>query len=69
VSSASSWRAGAELRREVNRMVGVLAARQGRPHAQIHAELRRMVPGPASAAASVDVLAARRDRLMAMLGG
>ena len=45
------WRAGAQLRREVNRLVGVLAARTGTSHAQLHAELRRAVPGPASAAA------------------
>jgi superfamily II DNA or RNA helicase len=68
-AEATAWRAGAELRRDVNRLVGVLAARQGRPHGQIHAELRRAVPGPASAAASADVLARRRDHLMEMLGG
>ena len=65
----SPWRAGAELRGEVNRLVGVLAARQGVPHGQLHAELRRAVPGPASAAAGVDVLARRRDHLMELLGG
>ncbi|MBE7186861.1 DEAD/DEAH box helicase [Jatrophihabitans endophyticus] len=62
------WRAGAELRREVNRLVGVLAARTGTPHGRIHAELRRAVPGPASAAASAEVLEARRDHLMERLG-
>ncbi len=66
---AVAWRAGAELRREVNRLVGVLAARQGIPHGQIHAQLRRAVPGPASAAASAEVLERRRDHLMEMLGG
>jgi hypothetical protein len=66
---AAAWRAGAQLRREVNRLVGVLSARQGSPHARIHAELRRAVPGPASAAASVEILARRRDHLMALLGG
>ena len=65
----SPWRAGAELRSEVNRLVGVLAARQGVPHGQLHAELRRAVPGPASAAAGVDVLERRRDHLMELLGG
>ena len=64
-----AWRAGAELRREVNRLVGVLAARQGAAHGQIHAQLRRAVPGPASAAAGVDVLERRRDHLMELLGG
>jgi superfamily II DNA or RNA helicase len=65
---AAAWRAGADLRREVNRLVGLLAARTGTPHGQIHAQLRRAVPGPASAAASADVLAERRDHLMAQLG-
>jgi hypothetical protein len=68
-AETSAWRAGAELRREVNRLVGVLAARTGTPHRQLHAELRRAVPGPASAAAGVDVLERRRDHLMSMLGG
>jgi hypothetical protein len=66
---AAAWRAGAQLRREVNRLVGVLAARQGTPHGQIHALLRRAVPGPASAAASVEVLEQRRDHLLELLGG
>lgn len=66
---ATAWRAGAELRRELNRMVAVLSARTGTPHGRIHADLRRAVPGPASAAAGVDVLEQRRDHLMAMLGG
>jgi len=68
-AEAAAWRAGADLRREVNRLVGVLAARTGAPHAQIHAQLRRVVPGPASAAAGVDVLERRRDHLMEQLGG
>jgi hypothetical protein len=65
----AAWRAGAELRRELNRLVGVLAARTGAAHGQIHAQLRRAVPGPASAAASADVLEKRRDHLMELLGG
>ena len=65
----SAWRAGAELRREVNRLVGVHAARTGTPHGQIHAQLRRDVPGPASAAASAEILERRRDRLMELLTG
>lgn len=68
-AEAAAWRAGADLRREVNRLVGVLAARQGTPHAQIHAQLRKVVPGPPSAAASADVLGRRRDHLMQLLGG
>ncbi len=62
-----AWRAGVELRHEVNRLVGVVAARQGRPHAQIHAELRRAVPGPTSTAAGTDVLERRRQHLLAMI--
>jgi hypothetical protein len=46
----------------------VLAAREGRPHAAVHAELRRIVPGPASAAAPLDVLERRREQLMRQLG-
>jgi hypothetical protein len=65
----SRWRAGTELRREVNRLVAVLAARQAVPHRQVHAELRRAVPGPASAAADVELLERRRDHLMALVGG
>ncbi len=66
---AAAWRAGAELRREVNRLVGVVAARTGAPHSQIHAQLRRAVPGPASAAAGAEILEGRRDHLMELLGG
>jgi superfamily II DNA or RNA helicase len=68
-AEAAAWRAGAQLRREVNRLVGVVAARQGTPHGQVHALLRRVVPGPASAAASVDILEQRRDHLLGLLGG
>jgi superfamily II DNA or RNA helicase len=69
VAEAAAWRAGAELRREVNRLVGLLAARTGASHAQLHGEVRRAVPGPPSATAGADVLAHRRDHLMALLGG
>ncbi|MDQ2748088.1 MAG: DEAD/DEAH box helicase family protein [Actinomycetota bacterium] len=68
-AAMAAWRSGAALRKEVNRLVGVVAARHGTPHSQIHAQLRRSVPGPASAAASVEVLEARRDHLMARLAG
>jgi superfamily II DNA or RNA helicase len=68
-AAAAPWRAGAQLRSEVHRLVGVLAARTGASHAQLHAELRRAVPGPASAAAGSAVLEQRRDHLMARLGG
>jgi len=62
--AVSNWRAAAGLRREVNRLVSVLAARTGTPHAALHAQLRTAVPGPASASAPVEVLEARRSYLM-----
>ncbi len=65
--TVSSWRAAADLRREVNRLVSVLAARTGTPHAALHAQLRTAVPGPASASAPVQVLEARRSYLMARM--
>ncbi|WP_343074750.1 DEAD/DEAH box helicase [Nakamurella aerolata] len=67
VASATGWRAAAELRREVNQLVGRIAARTGDPHAKVHALLRRAVPGPASAAASAEVLRERRDHLLGLL--
>jgi len=63
----SAWRAAAALRREVNQLVGRVAARTGAAHARVHAQLRREVPGPASAAAGPDVLQARRDHLLSLL--
>jgi superfamily II DNA or RNA helicase len=62
-----SWRDAAELRREVNRLVARVAARTSTPHGVVHTELRKAVPGPPSASASVDVLRARRERLRTML--
>lgn len=66
-AEAAAWRGAAALRKELNRLVGIIAAREGTPHAQVHAQLRRAVPGPASAAASLQVLELRRDRLLALL--
>ncbi len=62
-----SWRDAAELRREVNRLVARVAAKTSRPHGVVHTELRKAVPGPPSASASVEVLRARRERLRTML--
>lgn len=62
-----SWRAAAELRREVNQLVGRIAARTGQPHGSVHARLRRAVPGPPSASATADLLEARRDHLLGEL--
>jgi superfamily II DNA or RNA helicase len=61
------WRAAADLRREVNRLISVLAARTGHPHATLHAQLRAAIPGPASASASLELLEARREHLMKQL--
>jgi len=67
VTSAAGWRAAATLRKEVNQLVGSIAAKTGKPHSAVHATIRKAVPGPASAAASVDVLQRRRDHLLGML--
>ena len=61
---ARSWRAAGDLRREINSLVGQLAARTGAPHGVVHARVRKAVPGPPSAAAPVEVLAGRRDWLL-----
>lgn len=63
-AEARSWRAAGDLRREINSLVGQLAARASVPHGVVHARVRKAVPGPASAAAPVEVLSARRDWLM-----
>ncbi|MCW2777814.1 MAG: box helicase, partial [Frankiales bacterium] len=62
-----SWEQAGTLRREVNSLVGQLAARTGAPHGVLHGRLRKAVPGPPSAAATTDVLEARRDWLLAQL--
>jgi hypothetical protein len=49
----------ASLRRRLSAMVSAYAAATGRPHAQIHAELRRRTGGPPTAQAGVDLLEAR----------
>lgn len=64
LATATGWRAAADLRKEVNRLVAVLAARTGTPHGTLHAQLRGSVPGPPSASASIDLLEARREHLM-----
>jgi len=57
----------ARLRREVNSLVGRIAARTGTPHGAVHAQTQRAVPGPASRSASVDVLTRRRDYLLSRI--
>ncbi len=63
-ADARSWRAAGDLRREINSLVGQLAARTGAPHGVVHGRVRKAVPGPPSAAAPVEVLEARRDWLL-----
>ncbi len=61
------WRAAAELRREINALVGRLAARTGTPHGKVHVQIRAAVPGPASASAGVELLERRRDYLLGLV--
>ncbi|HET6818575.1 MAG TPA: DEAD/DEAH box helicase [Mycobacteriales bacterium] len=58
------WQQVAALRRELNGLVSQLAARSGQPHAKVHGMARHAVPGPPSAAASLDVLQRRRAYLI-----
>jgi superfamily II DNA or RNA helicase len=58
----------AALRRRLGSLVSAYAARSGRPHAAVHAELRRQCGGPPTAQASLDELTARIAAL-ARLGG
>ncbi|WP_019878173.1 DEAD/DEAH box helicase [Sporichthya polymorpha] len=51
------------LRRELHALVGAWHHRSGSPHGAIHAELRRVCGGPATAQASVDDLRRRIDTL------
>ncbi len=51
----------AELRRELNRLVGAHFHRTGKPHGMIHAELRRSCGGPPSGQATAVQLQARID--------
>jgi superfamily II DNA or RNA helicase len=67
LASGGAWRAAAALRKEINRLVAVVAARSGTPHAALHAQLRAAVPGPPSASASADLLETRREYLLAQL--
>ncbi|MBU6245194.1 MAG: DEAD/DEAH box helicase family protein [Actinomycetales bacterium] len=68
VDDGGMWRDIEALRREVHAMVGQLAARTSREHAQVHVELRRAVPGPPSASAPLEILLARRDYLLGKVG-
>ncbi|HEX4428864.1 MAG TPA: DEAD/DEAH box helicase family protein [Frankiaceae bacterium] len=67
--SEVSWQDAGPLRREVNALVARVAAASGMPHAIVHAQVRQAVPGPASSAATADLLARRRDHLLERVGG
>jgi superfamily II DNA or RNA helicase len=60
----TAWQSAAGLRKEINEMVRRLAAREKVTPAVMHAQVRKAVPGPPSATATEEVLAARRDWLM-----
>jgi hypothetical protein len=49
----------AELRKELNTLVGIYHHRTGKAHGQIHGELRRVCGGPPTAMASVEHLEER----------
>ncbi|MFL6075166.1 MAG: DEAD/DEAH box helicase [Mycobacteriales bacterium] len=59
--------AAAKLRREVNSLVAQYAHRTGRPHRQVHVEVREACGGPPSAKATLAQLAIRRDWLLSRL--
>ena len=64
----TSWRDVDALRREVHQLVGQLASRSGRRHAEVHVEVRQAVPGPTSASAPFEILQERRDWLLGRVG-
>jgi len=66
--NGTHWRDVDALRKEVAGLVRQWAARTSRNHAEIHGELRKIAPGPPSAAAPVEVLMARRDYLLSKVG-
>lgn len=67
VEELAAWELAGALRREINALVAQVANRQGHTHATVHVELRKAVPGPPSASASVELLRARRDHLLFLL--
>ena len=66
--NGTHWRDVDALRKEVAGLVRQWSARTSRNHAEIHGELRKVAPGPPSAAAPVEVLMARRDYLLSKVG-
>jgi hypothetical protein len=67
VPRGTAWQSAAGLRKEISEMVGRLASRNKLSHSAIHAQVRNAVPGPPSASATEEILAARRDWLMEQL--
>ncbi len=65
---STSWRDVDSLRREVHQLVGQLASRSGRRHAEVHVEVRAAVPGPTSSSAPFEILQERRDWLLGRVG-
>jgi superfamily II DNA or RNA helicase len=55
----TTYQRRADLRRQLNTLVAAHHHRTGRPHGQIHAELRKVCGGPPSAQASVEDLEKR----------
>jgi hypothetical protein len=55
-----------ELRRQLNGLVGAHHHRTGLPHGKIHAELRRLCGGPASAQATIAQLEERIATLQSL---
>ncbi|MFM1917293.1 MAG: hypothetical protein RJB01_808, partial [Actinomycetota bacterium] len=62
------WRDAQVLRQEISELVRTWAGRSNKTPAQVHVELRTVIPGPGSSKASVDVLEARRDYLLGRVG-
>lgn len=57
------WRLTADLRKSIHAHVSRIARDTGRPHAQVHGEVRRAIPGPPTAAAGPDLLQRRLEWL------
>ncbi len=55
----SAFQRRSDLRRQLNTLVAAQHHRTGRPHGQIHAELRKLCGGPPSAQASIEQLEER----------
>jgi len=55
------------LRKEITELVNKVAGRTGGEQAEVHVQTRKAVPGPKNPQASLDILEARRDWLLARL--